>query len=124
MAYTEGMVWAVEYTDEFDEWFQELDEGAQDAVERAVEVLETDGPALGRPLVDTIKRSRHANMKELRPIGTNIRVLFAFDPRRTAILLLGGDKTGRWNAWYSAMIPRADELYDDFLRTLREEGLL
>ena len=118
------MAWEVEYTDEFDEWFQELDVPGQEAVERAVEVLAADGPALGRPLVDTIKRSRHANVKELRPVGTNFRILFAVDPRRTAILLLGGDKTGRWRGRYDVMIPRADDLYDDYLRTLREEGLL
>ena len=84
----------------------------------------TDGPGLGRPLVDTIKQSRHANMKELRPLGTRIRILFAFDLRRTAILLIGGDKSGRWRQWYVETIPIADDLYDEHLRTLAEEGLL
>ena len=82
------------------------------------------GPALGRPLVDTISGSRHANMKELRPRGGNLRVLFAFDPRRLAILLIGGDKSGEWNAWYQRMIPLADDLYDEHLATLKREGLL
>jgi hypothetical protein len=62
-------------------------------------------------------------MKELRPPVGNVRILFAFDPRRPAILLIGGDKTDRWNDWYDTMIPVADQLYDDHLRTLREEGL-
>jgi hypothetical protein len=61
-------------------------------------------------------------MKELRPQGTNIRVLFAFDPRRMAILLIGGDKTGEWRSWYERMIPIADRLYDDHLSALRREG--
>jgi hypothetical protein len=63
-------------------------------------------------------------MKELRPLGTRIRILFAFDPRRTAILLIGGDKTGRWRQWYEEYIPIADALYEAHLRTLEEEGLL
>jgi hypothetical protein len=63
-------------------------------------------------------------MKELRPMGSNIRVMFAFDPRRTAILLIGGDKTGRWREWYEKMIPMADQLYVDHLEELRAEGEL
>jgi hypothetical protein len=90
----------------------------------AVAKLERGGPTMGRPLVDTIKASRHPNMKELRPLASNIRILFAFDPRRMAILLLGGDKTNRWNAWYERMIPVADRLYDDHLVQLRAEGLI
>ncbi|MFN8232680.1 MAG: type II toxin-antitoxin system RelE/ParE family toxin [Actinomycetota bacterium] len=87
----------------------------------AVEFLEERGPALGRPFVDTIKSSRHANMKELIPMASNIRVLFAFDPRRTAILLIGGDKSDRWDEWYREMVPMADDLYDEHLRALEEE---
>jgi hypothetical protein len=63
-------------------------------------------------------------MKELRPPAGNIRILFAFDPRRMAILLIGGDKTGRWQEWYQEMIPVADRLYDEHLEELRREGLL
>lgn len=74
--------------------------------------------------MDTLEGSRHSNMKELRPPGGNIRVLFAFDPRRMAILLIGGDKTGEWQEWYDKMIPVADELYDVHLEELREEGEL
>lgn len=88
----------------------------------AVDKLGENGPALGRPLVDTIKGSRYPNMKELRPFGGNIRVLIALDPRRTAILLLGGDKTGQWREWYEEAIPEADRLYEVYLDELREEG--
>lgn len=88
----------------------------------AIELLEDAGPGLRRPLVDTIKSSRHANMKELIPHGGNLRILFAFDPRRMAILLIGGDKTGRWDEWYGRTVPLADNLYDEHLEALREEG--
>ncbi len=118
------MTWDVEYTDEFSDWFDGLGEREQAAVAKVIEALEGAGPALGRPFVDTVKRSRHANMKELRPPSGHIRVLFAFDSRRMAILLLGGDKTGRWRTWYDEAIPVADRLYDDQLRPLREERLL
>src|SRR5688572_8779061 len=87
-----------------------------------VEFLEEKGPALRRPFVGAIETSRHPNMKELIPMGGNIRILFAFDPRRAAILLIGGDKTDRWNEWYEEMVPVADDLYDDHLRTLRASG--
>jgi hypothetical protein len=117
-----AMSWEVEYTDEFGEWFDGLGEEAQEDVTLAVEKLEERGPALPRPLADTVEGSRHSNMKELRPLGTNIRVLFAFDPRRMAILLIGGDKTGRWREFYEEMIPLADDLYDEHLGELREEG--
>jgi hypothetical protein len=63
-------------------------------------------------------------MKELRPMGSNIRFVFAFDPRRTAILLIGGDKTGQWREWYEKMISMADQLYADHLEELRAEGEL
>jgi hypothetical protein len=117
-------VWAVGYTDPFGSWWDELDEDAQERIAAAVELLQEAGPALGRPLVDTLQGSRHPNMKELRPRGGHLRVLFAFDPRRAAILLLGGDKTGRWQAWYRDAIPAADDLYDEHLDTLRKEGAI
>ena len=116
------MPWEVEYTDEFGEWFDGIGEEAQEDVALAVEKLEERGPALPRPLADTVEGSRHSNMKELRPLGTNIRVLFAFDPRRMAILLIGGDKTDRWRKFYEEMVPVADDLYDEHLDQLREEG--
>lgn len=118
------MAWEVEYTDQFGDWFAALVIEDQRRVTAAVRFLEEQGPGLGRPHVDTIASSRHANMKELRPRGGQLRVLFAFDPRRMAILLLGGDKTHRWNSWYDKAIPEADALYDVHLEELREEGLL
>jgi hypothetical protein len=116
------MTWEVEYTDQFGEWWDNLAEEAQEAVTAAINVLERRGPALGRPLVDTIKQSRHKNMKELIPPASDIRVLFAFDPRRAAILLIGGDKSGEWSAWYDRMVPVADDLFDEHLRELESEG--
>lgn len=114
------MEWEVEYTDEFSDWWDNLVVDAQDAIEDAVAELIQQGPALGRPYVDTIKGSRHPNMKELRI--SSMRILFVFDPRRKAILLIGGNKHGRWNAWYAEMIPNADHLYDEHLDALRKEG--
>jgi hypothetical protein len=96
----------------------------QEGVAVAVEKLEERGPALPRPFADTVEGSRHADMKELRPLTSHIRVLFAFDPRRVAILLIGGDKSGRWKEFYEEMIPFADKLCDEHLKELREEGEL
>jgi hypothetical protein len=116
------MRWEVEYTDQFGAWWNTLTEEEQDSIAVAVGVLERRGPGLGRPWVDNLKRSRHANMKELRPRGGHLRIMFAFDPRRTAILLLGGDKSGEWAAWYERAIPEADRLYDEHLAELHDEG--
>ena len=118
------MAWDVEYTDQFGDWFGNLKEAEQESVVIAVEILQVQGPGLGRPFVDTIKGSRHANMKELRPRRGTLRILFAFDPRRMAILLVGGDKTNRWQAWYRENISIADQLYEEHLETLEKEGLL
>ncbi len=90
------------------------------SIDAAVRVLEQRGPGLGRPLVDSVVGSRHANMKEL-CVG-RIRILFAFDPRRAAILLLGGDKRDRWQEFYAQMIPLADQLFDEHLAELESEG--
>ncbi|MGA8366985.1 MAG: type II toxin-antitoxin system RelE/ParE family toxin [Candidatus Acidiferrales bacterium] len=116
------MAWAVEFTDEFEDWWNGLSEDEQVDVDAKVGLLEELGPALGRPHADTVQGSRHANMKELRiqHVGRPYRVLFAFDPRRSAILLLGGDKTGN-ASWYDKNIPIADRLYDDHLRTVEHE---
>lgn len=113
-------MWDVEFTDQFGAWWDTLGAAEQQAIDAAVVVLERRGPGLGRPLVDTVMGSRHANMKELRA-GT-IRVLFAFDSRRSAILLIGGDKRGRWQEFYEKAIPFADELFDEHLRDLAGEG--
>ncbi|MEU6563534.1 type II toxin-antitoxin system RelE/ParE family toxin [Nocardia nova] len=77
----------------------------------------------GRPTVDRIKGSRLRNLKELRPAATNIRILFAFDPERQAVLLVAGDKTGNWAGWYRENIPVAEERYDRWLNgDYDEEG--
>ncbi len=99
-----------------------MEEDEQEEIDAAVEVLEERGPGLGRPLVDNVHQSKHPNMKELRPLGGTIRILFAFDPPRTAILLVGGDKAGQWNLWYQEHVPVADRLYDDHLAELELEG--
>lgn len=94
-------------------------------MQASIELLESDGPFLGRPHADTVHGSRHPNMKELRTQcgGKPLRSLFAFDPRRSAILLIGGDKTGD-ERFYDKMIPLADALYDSYLEELRKEGLI
>lgn len=116
-------MWRVEYTNQFESWWEQLSADEQERVAAAVELLEQHGPALGRPIVDTLEGSRHPNMKELRPRGGHIRVLFAFDPRRTAILLCGGDKSGLWSAWYAEAIPAADKLFEEHLQAIADEGL-
>ena len=110
----------------FREWYLALDEAAADAVGAAVDMLAETGPSLGRPLVDRIQGSAHHNMKELRVStgGRRLRVLFVFDPRSAAVLLIGGDKTGRWSQWYRDAVPLADELYESYLRELHSEGEL
>ncbi|WP_239336479.1 type II toxin-antitoxin system RelE/ParE family toxin [Frankia sp. CiP3] len=110
--------WEVLLVEEVAEWFVDLtknDPQSADLVEDAIDRLATVGPTLGRPLVDRIKGSRHHNMKELRPgsAGTSeIRILFAFDPVRRAVLLVTGDKSGNWQRWYETAISAADERYD------------
>ncbi len=90
----------------------------------SVRLLEVRGPNLGFPHSSGIKGSRHSHMRELRTQhgGRPFRILYAFDPRRSAILLIGGDKTGD-DRWYEVNIPIADELYDEHLEQLRKEGL-
>ena len=122
-------MWEVEYTEQFRAWYEPLAEEDQDALIGRVELLEQTGPALGRPLVDNVHQSKHPHMKELRA-ERGLRVLFAFDPRRTAILLIGGDKSPddptspTWNRWYDTFVPIADTLYDAHLRELTEDGLI
>lgn len=96
-------------------WLEGLDDATFDQMMPVIDALEQVGPALGRPLADRIEGSRHHNMKELRSVGKNLRILFAFDPERKAILLIAGDKTGQWDRWYQENIPLADELYDRHL---------
>src|ERR1043166_2606774 len=119
------MGWNVEYTDEFGRWYEELSEGIQDDIDRMVGVLEARGPQLPFPYSSGIAGSRHHHMRELRvqSRGSPVRIFYAFDPRRTAILLIGGDKTGDKH-FYERMIPLADRLYDEHLKELKKEGLI
>lgn len=97
----------------------------QEAIAARVTVLEQDGPHLGRPTVDRVHSSAFHNMKELRCSQDGaLRVLFAFDPRRQAILLVGGDKAGGWDEWYESAVPEADRLYTQYLAELRNEGTI
>lgn len=119
------MAWTVEYTDLFETWWNGLSVEEQKAVAHKVRLLEEVGPALGRPHADTVaKLSQFPNMKELRVehAGDAYRILFAFDPRRVAILLTGGRKPDQ--KWYKVQVQRADKLYQTHLETLRREGLL
>jgi hypothetical protein len=118
-------VWEIEVTDEFLAWWRALDADQREALTERIDLLAERGPDLGRPVVERIHASRHHNMKELRTSkGGALRVLLMFDARRAVILLLGGDKTGDWDAWYDAAIPVADDLYDEYLTELRDEGLI
>lgn len=108
--------WAVEFHPDCESWAEGLAQADQEALLAAVRVLRDRGPNLGRPLVDSIVGSRHANMKELRPGSTRrteIRVLLGFDLERKAILLVGGDKSDDWRGWYKANIPIADDRLDE-----------
>jgi len=115
----------VEYTGEFESWWNGLNEDAQVAVNAYVSLLEEHGVGLGFPYSSDIKQASNAQMRELRPIykGVPYRVLYAFDPRRVAVLLLGGDKTGS-PKWYDEFVPIADRLYKEHLDELRKEGLI
>jgi hypothetical protein len=114
--------WTVELTPEAEAWYMSLNDQDANRIAAAFDELERRGPGLGRPFVDGIKASRHHNMKEVRSVGGHLRALFAFDPRRHAVVLFGGDKTGAWNEWYRRNIPVADKIYDRHLRSWGEEG--
>ncbi len=110
-------MWEIERTDEIAFWIMSLDEDARQAVLKSLLILREIGPNLGRPYVDSLKQSRYQNMKELR-IQNKLRVyriLFIFDPKRKAVLLIGGDKRGKKD-FYSIMIPAAEKLYDKYLK--------
>jgi hypothetical protein len=106
--------WEIYVVDEVREWIDGLDDVTHARVVQAIDLLAEYGPRLGRPLVDTIHGSTVANLKELRP-GT-VRILFAFDPWRSSILLIAGDKAGLWNAWYQQAIPLAEQRYEIYLK--------
>jgi hypothetical protein len=117
------MSWEIEYTDEFGAWWEQLGVKEQVSVSASVDLLGLFGPGLGFPHSSDIKGSRHGNLRELRiqHAGRPYRVLYAFDPRRCALLLIGADKTGQ-RRWYEEHIPMAEKLYDVHLDTLRKEG--
>jgi len=119
------MTCEVEYTNEFEGWWKYLSEDEQDSVAAYVGLLEEKGTQLAFPYCSGIKESKHSHMRELRVQhkGNPYRVLYAFDSRRTAILLIGGCKTGD-DAWYATFVRVADRLYEDHLEILRNEGEL
>jgi hypothetical protein len=117
------MTWTVLFHDAFDAEIEALVEELQDELLAHAKLLAAFGPDLGRPTVDTLKGSRHSNMKELRFSwnGQVWRVAFAFDPRRQAILLVGGDKGGAdQRRFYKRLLMVADARYDDHLGTLSQ----
>lgn len=116
------MSWEVEFTDEFGDWWASLTEDEQISIAASVHLLEECGPTLGAPHSSQIQGSRHGKMRELRTqhAGRPLRTLYAFDPRRTAILLIGGDKTGN-PRWYDQFVPIADRLFEEHLKQLREK---
>ena len=110
-------MWVVEKTEILNEWFAGLDELAKEDIYAIAKVLSEKGPALGRPYVDTVKGSCYPNMKELRvqSSGRPLRIFFAFDKNRKAILLTGGNKKGNKRFYYE-MIPIADKLYTEYIK--------
>lgn len=113
-------MWIIDRTEQIAEWIKKLDDDAREAIFKTLLILQAIGPSLGRPHVDSIKESRHKNMKELRIQNRQrlFRILFAFDPERKAILLVGGDKRGD-KRFYQKMIPLADALLDKHLEKWR-----
>ncbi|MBE1500329.1 hypothetical protein H4696_007429 [Amycolatopsis lexingtonensis] len=122
------MEWEIELHDEVDQWFVDLcraDPVSADRVEEAIDMLAREGPGLGRPLVDRVHGSRLHNLKELRPASagsSEIRILFAFDPVRRALLLVAGDKAGNWKGWYDRNVPVAEQRFREHLRHGEERG--
>ncbi|MBV9450710.1 MAG: type II toxin-antitoxin system RelE/ParE family toxin [Streptosporangiaceae bacterium] len=115
------MEWEILMTTQVEGFLDELYESDRDShrlVNQAILVLERNGPGEGRPLVDTVAASRIANMKELRPPSSGrseVRILLVFDPWRSVVLLVAGDKAGQWEKWYRTAIPQAEQLYEDYL---------
>jgi hypothetical protein len=118
------VAYEVEFTDEFEAWWETLDEGEQDAIARVVRLLEEKGPTLPHPYSSGVEGSTFSHMRELRIQyrGHPYRVLYAFDPRRVALLLIGGDKTGQ-DRWYEQFIPVADRIYEAHLKAIAEEAI-
>ena len=120
------MKWEVEFHKDFDPEFDALPDDVQSELRAHALLLEQFGPQLGRPRVDTLKGSRHANMKELRFDAADDvwRVAFAFDPRRNAVLLIAGDKSGgRREEILSPAHSKADERFDEHLSRTKKKGI-
>jgi hypothetical protein len=117
-----GLVWAINTTDRFDRWFTSLDDTERASVLAALLVLREKGPGLSRPYADTLKGSRHSNMKELRiqSKGDPLRAFFAFDPNRTGIVLCAGNKVGNERLFYDEMLLVADREFTHWLNRLKE----
>ena len=116
--------WEIYLTDEVRDWVAALDERSHKLVVQAIDILADRGPALGRPMVDHVGHSAVQNLKELRPGSagrSEVRILFVFDPWRSAILLVAGDKAGNWQRWYRQAIPRAEQLLEIYLKERAEE---
>ena len=116
------MVWEVEYTDEFEAWWIDLDEGEQIDIDAVVGILEEKGPHLPYPYSSDVKGTKYGSIRELRiqHKGKPYRILYAFDPRRTAILLIGGKKGGG-QRWYEKYVPLAEKIYENHLKNLKKK---
>lgn len=116
------MTYEVEFTDEFQQWYLTLDQATQDSIDAVVTLLEERGTTLPSQYSSAINGSRYGHMRELKVQhkGKPYRILYAFDPRRVAVLLLGGNKTGN-DRWYEENVPKADKLYDELLNELKDE---
>lgn len=122
ICYTEATVTEVLVTDEFVAWWQSLAASAQEDVAFVVELLEAKGVGLGFPYTSAVRGSR-LRLRELRASseGATLRVLYAFDPWRSAILLLGGGKAGRGDRFYARAVPTAERLYEEYVRRRERE---
>ncbi|ATF91997.1 Uncharacterized protein conserved in bacteria [Cedecea neteri] len=116
-------MWSIKMTDTFDAWIMASDDITKACVMAAVVLLKERGPLLGRPYADTVKGSQYANMKELRiqRKGDPLRIFFAFDIRRCAILLCAGNKVGNEKRFYDVMVPLADNEFRAHLKQLSEK---
>jgi len=116
-------MWDVVTTDRFDEWFEKMNDTDRANIIAGMLLLQEKGPSLPRPYADTIEGSKFPNMKELRiqSKGKPLRVFFAFDPKRKAVLLCAGDKTGNEKRFYKIMIPLAEKEYQIHLNQLEAE---